>query len=372
MDALAPAYLAALQLPGMGSVRLAREVRHFGSLAAAAAAAAAGAPPAPRVPLEVHRALARLDPGSASQRVGTLASAGVGLLPLESPGYPRALLGHAVDPPALLYLRGTLAPAALLPFPAVASVAVVGARRASAQGTAFARSLAEELAERGVCVVSGLALGIDAAAHEGALSGRGATVAVLGSGHDRLHPPANRALAERIVAAGGALLSAYPPEQSAQRYTFPRRNRLISGLARAVAVVEAGARSGALITAGHAAEQGRDVFAAPGRPRDPRVAGCLALLRDGAALLSEAADLLASFPELPAPESPDASAPRAAEASGGAVWRVLADEGEASLDLLAERTGVPAAELLGRLTRLELAGRVERTPAGRYRCRGRA
>ena len=190
--------------------------------------------------------------------------------------YP-PLLAHIPDPPLILYYRGRLG-LALGPC-----VAIVGARRASDYGLQTTRGFAEQLSAAGVTVVSGLAMGIDREAHQGALEGPGSTVAVLGSGLGRISPAINADLAER-VAAQGLLLSEFPPDTPAQSFTFPLRNRIISGLSSAVLVTEAAAKSGALITARHALEQGRDVFALPGDVSRPTFAGCHALLTQGAGL----------------------------------------------------------------------------------------
>jgi DNA processing protein len=175
-------------------------------------------------------------------------------------------------------------------------VALVGARAPSDAGRRRARSLAEELAHRGVCVVSGLALGIDGAAHEGALAAGAPTIGVLGGGHDHFFPPRHRELAARITLSGGAVVSPYAPEVVAQPWQFLARNGVIAALADAVVVVEAAARSGALNTAGHAADRSIPVLAFPGDVDRPKAAGCNALIRDGATLVRDADDVLAALP----------------------------------------------------------------------------
>ena len=190
------------------------------------------------------------------------------------------------DPPRRLYVRG--AAEAL----SATSVAIVGSRRATRAGRQFAETLAGDLAAAGVVVVSGLAYGIDAAAHRGALAGAGRTVAVLGGGLDRLYPRQHTALAAEIVDGGGALASEYPADRSPRKHQFPERNRLISGLSLGVVIVEATTRSGSLITARMAAEQGREVMAVPGPVASPLSGGCHRLLKSGAALIESADDVL--------------------------------------------------------------------------------
>ena len=195
-------------------------------------------------------------------------------------------LAAIADPPNRLYVRGA---AGALDAP---GVAIVGSRRATRAGRDFAHALACELASGGLVVVSGLAYGIDAAAHRGALAASGRTVAVLGSGLDRVYPRAHAGLAREILSADGAVVSEYPPDAGPRKHHFPERNRLISGLTLGVVVVEATTRSGSLITARMAAEQGREVMAVPGPVTSPLAGGCHRLLKNGAALIESADDVL--------------------------------------------------------------------------------
>jgi DNA processing protein len=256
-------------------------------------------------------------------------------------------LGRIHDPPAALWVRGRL-----LPDEGVRSVAIVGARTATPLGEAFARILARDLASAGVTVVSGLARGIDTAAHVGALEAGGRTVAVLGSGIDRPYPRQNAELAE-AVARTGALVSEFPPGSAAFKSNFPRRNRTIAGWSRLVVVVEAGERSGALITARVALEEGRDVMAVPGHPSVPAAAGTNALLRDGAGVARHASDVLDELGLDPRPALP-------ADSSDDPVLPALPRGVPASLEEIAARVARPVPELLARLTELELAGAVRR------------
>lgn len=280
-----------------------------------------------------------------------------------------ALLGDRIAGAKLtgLYVLGALE---ALCGPAVA---IVGTRAPSEAGRRLASRLARELGAAGVCVVSGLALGIDAAAHRGALAAGAPTVGVLGGGHDRFYPRANRGLAAEMVRGGGAVASPFPPEAEAYPGQFLQRNAVIAGLADAVVVVEAAVRSGALNTAAWAADAGKPVLAFPGDVDRPKVAGCLALIRDGAVLVRDTADVLAALPGVPA----DASRRRGPEVRGlppknPLERRILGAlrEGEAGLDALCARTGAEPGQILAALAALELAGTVARGDELRYALAG--
>jgi DNA processing protein len=286
-----------------------------------------------------------------------LARLGFRFLGRSDPGFP-PLLRAIHDPPPGLFLRGEQEPA-LLARPAVA---IVGARACSAYGRQIARGLARELAAAGLVVVSGLARGVDAEAHRGALDASGPTVAVLGCGIDRDYPAANRELA-RQVAATGLVVSEYAPGVEPAPWRFPARNRIVAGLCAATVVVEARERSGALITADFALEEGREVFAVPGEITSALSAGSNALLRLGATPLTRAEDVLESF-GLTAPEP---SPPELGPGAAAVLERVR--EGATGADELARATGLGAGELAAVLTELELAGAVSQEE-GIYRaCR---
>jgi len=273
---------------------------------------------------------------------------GMQLLLLGDPGYPPRLAAIS-DPPFVLYCRG-------LPLLADApTVAVVGSRRSTAYGLAVAEALGRDLARAGVWVVSGLARGVDSAAHRGALEAGGRTLAVLGSGLDRLYPPEARALA-REIARHGTLLSEFPPATEPLPGNFPARNRIISGLSQAVVVVEGDLRSGALITADLAAEQGREVMAVPGPVTSEASRGPHSLLRDGAALVESAADVLEVLGVAPVP------ALARTDRLGPEERRIMDAMGnEPRLpDELAALTGLPPATVLATLLALETGGRVRR------------
>ena len=207
------------------------------------------------------------------------------LLTPADAGYPQ-LLREISRPPAQLFVRGNVAALAL------PQLAIVGSRSATPGGTETAHAFARHLAARGFCITSGLAEGIDAAAHQGALAAGGRTLAVCGTGPDIVYPRQHERLADEIVAAGGAIVAEFAPGTPVLRSNFPRRNRLISGLSVGTLVIEAGIRSGALITARHALEQGREVFAIPGSIHNPVARGCHHLIRHGAKLVETAADIV--------------------------------------------------------------------------------
>ena len=282
---------------------------------------------------------------------------------LGDAAYPDALL-HTADPPLLLHALGRVE---LLQAP---SVGVVGTRTPTAQGLDNARAFAAYLSEAGWTVVSGLALGIDAAAHEGALAGRGSTIAVVGTGLDSVYPRRHAALAGRI-AESGLVVSEYPLGTPALALHFPQRNRLIAGLSRGTLVVEAALASGSLITARQAAEAGREVFAIPGSIHSPLSRGAHALIRQGAKLVECGADLLEELGTLGLmSHTPPPAAPSSAAATDPLL--VALGHDPMSLDTLVERTGWPAGELSARLLEFELDGRVARLPGGLFQRRGTA
>lgn len=254
------------------------------------------------------------------------------------------------DPPRRLFCRGD---AAAVAGP---SVAIVGARRCTRQGSEIAFGLAQALAAEGVCIVSGLAYGIDAAAHRGALAaaddGAGATIAVLAGGLGHVYPAAHRQLAAQIVAAGGALVTEHDADAAPRRHHFPARNRVVSGLCLGVVIVEASVRSGSLITARLAAEQGRDVMAVPSSIASPLAAGCHRLIRDGAALVECAAHILEAVGLERAPPAA-ASAPDEADPVLAAVAAT-----PTPLDAIVAAVRLPLATVLERLAGHELEGRV--------------
>ncbi|WP_119156786.1 DNA-processing protein DprA [Caldimonas tepidiphila] len=353
------AWLRLLETPGVGRESARRLLAAFGSpqavLEASTAARRQVVPAGPAAALEREPATlaALLD--------ATLrwleAEPQRHVVTLGDPDYPARLLATA-DPPLLLHAAGRLE---LLAAP---SVAVVGSRHPTRQGLDHARAFAAHLSRAGLAVVSGLALGIDGAAHEGALQGPGGTVAVVGTGLDQVYPRGHGELARRI-AAQGLLLSEYVLGTPPLPGNFPRRNRIISGLSLGTLVVEAALQSGSLITARLALEQGREVFAIPGSLHSPQSRGCHALIKQGAKLVETAQDLLE---ELCLPTTAAAAAGPREPATGGNEDEdgdpLLAALGwePVTLDALAARTGWPASELNARLLELELRGQVARLP----------
>jgi DNA processing protein len=288
------------------------------------------------------------------------------LLDLTSPDYP-ALLAQVRDAPVLLYVSGNVR---ALSAP---QVAIAGTRKPSPPARVIAYHFAAQLARAGLTITSGLALGIDAAGHEGALQSGGQSVAVLGTGLDRIYPAKHRTLAQRI-AAHGALVSEFPPGTAPLRANFPRRNRIISGLSSGVLVVEAAGDSGSLITAGLANDQGREVFAIPGSINNPLTRGCHALIRSGAKLVEDVKDILEEL-KFNAPKQtlmqlnecrPD---DRATRRTLDKEYKILLDAvgfEAVSLDVLVDRTGLPSQTVASMLLLLELEGAVGIQAGGQY------
>jgi DNA processing protein len=312
----------------------------------------------------------------AAAELDALHGLGCHLLAWDQPDYPKAL-AEIADPPPLLTVLGD--PATLR----LRAVAIVGARNASAHGRMIARTLAKELAETGLVVVSGLARGIDTAAHEGVIAAGGRTVAVIASGVDIAYPPENQGLMAEI-AATGAVVSERPLGAAPQARHFPRRNRVISGLSQGVVVVEAAPQSGSLITARLAAEQGREVMAVPGSPLDPRHRGTNRLLRDGATLVESAADVCAALglgarvptvraratsaaPRSPVPAAPPTRPPSSEPPPGELIVRLQERLGVEPLlvDELIRQCHATSSEVQQALLELELEGRIERHPGNR-------
>lgn len=360
-DASLRCWLALVRLPGVGPRRAASLLERFGSAGAVFAQ-----------PREAYEGL-RLN-GDALHRLMSprwedveadlawLSQPGHGCLTLHDREYP-SLLREIADPPVVLFTRGD---AAVLRSK---QIAIVGSRNPTATGERTARRFAAALSRAGLAVTSGLASGIDAAGHEGALEAGGPTVAVFGCGPDRIYPPRHQALADAIAASGGVLVSEFPPGTPPSREGFPRRNRIISGLSLGVLVVEAALKSGSLITARQAMEQGREVFAIPGSILDPLARGCNALIREGAKLVESVPDILEELGALagfvdfhgdsPVPQPTDAEAAR-----------ILAHIAYAptSVDTLVAATGYPANLIASKLVLLEMEGHVAAAPGGGY-CR---
>ncbi len=344
-------------LPRLRAAVACEAFERFGSAAGILAAPAGELTALRGVGPKLAAAVRRLDAERAGEEEERRAAAlGIGIITLDDQEYPERLR-QIPDPPRVLYHRG-----ALLPQDG-AGIAVIGARAATAYGKVVAERLGRELAAADVSVISGLARGIDGCAHRGALAGGGRTVAVLGSGLDRIYPPEHAQLATGI-AAKGALLSEFPLGSEPEPWHFPLRNRVISGLARGVVVVEAAVRSGALGTADTALEQGREVFAVPGPITSPTSTGTNRLIRQGAGLVEGARDIFESFPDLAARLSAVDGEPSAPAGASDTERRLLFAIGSAPLpiDDIIRLSPCPAAETTALLTALELKGLVRQHP----------
>ncbi len=286
----------------------------------------------------------------------------VAIISLASPYYPE-LLKAIVDPPPVLFVQGD---PVLLDKP---QLAIVGSRNASPTGRAIAHQIAAEVAATGYVVTSGLALGIDGCAHQGALS-TGKTFAVLGSGLGRLYPKRHQALAEQILAAGGLLISELVPQTAPQAFHFPRRNRIISGLSEGVLVVEASVKSGSLITARLAAEQGREVFAVPGALGNPESRGCHLLIKEGAGLVESIEDIFVVKDLNCISQSPYREQIPQPQGLPNSLLLDNVRDNATSVDELVQKTGIAVEEVLSELLELEVQGWVASVPGGYIRLRG--
>ena len=356
-------------IPGIGSRLRRLLLERFGTPAGVFSASPAEIASVGRISRRLAAAIPALADGPAADDVLALcAERSIDILPEGAGGYP-SLLSRIDDPPTLLFVRGTLVPQDAL------AVAIVGARHATSYGLQTAERLGAALARAGYTVVSGLARGIDAAAHRGALRAGGRTIAVLGSGVLHVYPPEHADLADEIAGAG-AVLSELPPLTAPVQGTFPQRNRIVSGLSLGVVVVQAAERSGALITTRLAAEQGREVFAVPG-PIDCRLSrGCHRLLRDGAKLVETVDDILEEFGPLfeTAVAADGRTVKAAAELHLGDVERQVlaacdrlaaAADGAAAIDDVVADTGLAASQVLATLGVLEMRRLLRRLPGGR-------
>jgi DNA processing protein len=356
------AWLALIRTPGLGPARARALLERYAAPPAVLDAGPA-AWRAAGLPEETCRALAQPDWPAVDSDLRWLEAPRRALIPIGDPRYPPQL-AEIPGAPLALFALGDVE---LLALP---QLAIVGARAASAQGEENAHAFAAELARRGLTITSGLALGIDAAAHRGALHAEGLTVAVCGNGLDRVYPARHKELAHAI-AERGLLVSEFPTGTPPLAENFPRRNRLISGLALGVLVVEAARESGSLITARLAAEQGREVFAIPGSIHNPLSRGCHALIREGAKLVETVDDILSELaPLLPAHRP--AHAPRAvawaAHVDDPLQARVLEALGfeTVALDHLVARLGLPVEQVSAALSALELEGRVAAGPGDTF------
>ena len=317
-----------------------------------------------RVPLPTpaHAALTHPDAAALDSDLEWIRCSGAQLLASSDTDYPKQLLSLA-DAPAVLFVLGD--PGKL----ASPQLAIVGSRKASHDGRGTARRFAEYFVQAGLTITSGLALGIDAASHQGALGGGGQTVAVCGTGLDRVYPIQHTELAARIC-TNGALVSQFPPGTPPRGANFPQRNRLISGLSLGTLVVEAALRSGSLSTAHHAAKQGRRVFAIPGSVSSALSSGCHQLIKNGATLVQQPADVLLEL-KIPLPKEAlvhreGGHGARQAMDKGYEMLLDAVDFGPVSVDVLVVRTGLPGELVTSMLLVLELEGRIAPYPGGRF------
>lgn len=351
-------WLALALVPGIGAVRFAALLDRFESPNGALSAPFEVLCTVPKISAPVAEAIRQADPKAAARALARLAELGGTVLRPGSAGFPE-LLSQIPDPPVCLFAQGNLA---LLTGPAIA---IVGSRNHSHYGAEVCRAVARAAAELGLVVVSGMARGLDAVAHRGALDAGGGTIGVLGSGLGVVYPVSNRALYDSVLKRG-LLITEFPPDQRPHEGSFPRRNRLISGLARVTVVVEAAQGSGALQTATCAQDQGKDVMAVPGPITSPVSAGTNGLIRDGAAPLLELADLLPHYPEAAAiaPRGPAPQTGTLAPVEGRIVNALWA--GPRRGEELIEATGAPVTEALDALSALELSGRIRQRGGGLY------
>ena len=348
-------------VPGLGPRLTAALLERFGSAGAVRQASLAELQSVPHIGAklaeEFHGQLRKVD---VDAEIEHMARHDVSMLAKGQADYP-ARLAEIANPPPVLYIRGSLAPAD------ARAVGVVGSRQCTAYGRRVAERLAGDLVRSGYTVISGLARGIDGAAHRGALAAGGRTIAVLAGGLSKIYPPEHADLAKEVQAAG-ALLTEATMRQEPLPDMFPARNRIISGMSLGVVIIEAAEKSGALITARHALEQGREVFAVPGPIDSPASSGCLALLREGAKLVRGIDDVLEELGGTAPESAPPQSEPPGLDDNQRRVWQHLA-EGSKLFDDLVQQLGIHASPLSTALMMLEMKKAVRRLPGNRYeRC----
>ncbi|MDD3153533.1 MAG: DNA-processing protein DprA [Victivallaceae bacterium] len=358
-------------IAGIGFARFRQLRQFFGSASAALTASEQELASVKGIGPALAAAVATFPMEQLDEELRFVERSGVRIFTLDDPGYPQ-ILNNIYDPPLCLYVRGEL------PAFGSSSVAIVGSRRMSAYGGKMARLFAEGAASAGFSVVSGLAFGVDAVAHQATLDANGITVAVLGGGLAKIHPQEHIPLAKAIVEHGGAVISEFPMRFPVSRTSFPRRNRIVAGLCANTIVIEAGLDSGAMITARLALEQNRNVFAVPGHADNPQAKGCHKLIKDGAFLAEDFSDVLSGGEYLFGAVSPMIRS--ASPALGSDPYAdltedkrtligILQEKGEMELDGLVLETGWDAGKLFGALTELEIALIVERANGRRYSLR---
>ncbi len=360
------AYIALNLIAGIGPVRVRALLDQLGSPEAILSAARAELARVEGITSEVAGNISRWrETVDLAGELTKIEKAGVRVVTADDPDYPKNLR-EIHDPPLVLYVKGTLTDRDAV------SVGIVGSRRTTLYGQEMARKLAFQLARVGVTVVSGLARGIDTHAHQGALQAKGRTVAVLGCGVDVVYPAENKKLYEQIIEQGGVVVSEFPMGMKPDRQSFPMRNRIVSGWSLGVVVVEANLKSGALITAKFAGEQGRQVFAVPGRADSPLSKGSNRLIKDGAKLTEDVDDILSEFEYLlpPAKKEPATTAPKlVVSETEQKVLAALGDQ-ETTVDEVIQRSGLTSACVSATLLTLEMKRLVRQFPGRLYARRG--
>ena len=350
-------------LPKIGPVRARRLMEACGGAAGVLRDAAASLPKVSGIGSETAGILRNWENHvDLSGELARLREMGLSLFTEQDEAWPEGLR-QMHDAPLLLYVYGRVEPRDR------SAIGVVGSRKATAYGLTCAKKFAFQLAHAGVTVLSGLARGIDTAAHEGAVAAKGRTIAVIGSGLGRLYPPENRALADRIADGHGAVVSEFPILTEPDKQTFPQRNRIVSGWSQGILVVEAPAWSGALITANNAADQGRPVYAIPGPIDKPTSMGCNKLIQNGARLVMDAADILddlnALLPVSAMPAAPAAAPVPNLTETEQSLWDAIGSD-ETQLDIIIGRTGLEASTVSSQLMRMELKRLIKQLPGRHY------
>lgn len=365
-------YLKLSLTPGLGARKIKMLSEHFGNAAAILSATnqelaeVSGVGPKLIQAINEHR-----DDTEAEKELKRASHLGVDIISIVDNRYPQALR-QIFDPPPVIYVMGDLPKQVCMSYEHLRSVAIVGTRDASNYGLDISRQMAKDLANAGIAVVSGLALGVDSAAHKGTIEvEQGQTVAVLGSSLDHIYPSQNQQLVKQILDTHGAIISEYRIGTKPHPQNFPGRNRIINGLAKGVVVVEAGHRSGALITADYALEEGRTVFAVPGRPSDKHAKGTLKLIKQGAVLTQSAEDIFEEFAWDGLSQKSDTSEQSKVQLakldeSQLSIIKAIAKHGEPLLDDLISLTQLQAPTLLPKLSILSLKGIVKKLPNERY------
>lgn len=359
------AILALNLLPSFGPVRISRLLESFGDAESVLRASTSSLQRVDGIGPETAKIISswqdHVDP---TKELSEAEERGISIISREDDDYPKHLL-QAYDSPIILYVWGKILPRDRH------AISVVGSRRTTTYGVNATRKLTYQLAHAGFTIVSGLARGIDTAAHESALAAKGRTIAVVGSGLARLYPPENLALAEKIADGNGAVISEFPLHKAPDKQTFPMRNRIVAAWSQAVLVTECPAWSGSLITANLASEYGKPIFAVPGPIDKPSSAGCHQLIRDGATLVSDASHIIDDMGELPFsyknddPEKKEEAAPELPPEEAAVLAALLPGE-ETAIDTLITTTGLPSSAVTAALFKLELRRLVRAMPGFRF------